>query len=79
MANVLSKKDDIKYRGLLELQEISTLLGCENLDEFEAHITDKWGECAGEVGPFYQELKLIAMIRTDFDMAHVESMINGLP
>jgi uncharacterized protein Smg (DUF494 family) len=32
------------YRGLLELLEVAQVLSCENIDEVEAYISDKWSE-----------------------------------
>ena len=45
MANVLLPHK-VSYRGLLELIELAQLLSCENIEEVEAHLSDKWSEIA---------------------------------
>ena len=62
------------------------MLSCENVDEAEAYLSDKWSEmiaCSASqekgVSAFFEELKAIVRRRIDFDQKQVETMIKNLP
>lgn len=58
-------------------------MSCENVDEVEAHLSDRWSEMAAVTedagSQFYEELKNAVRLRVDFDKDQVETMIKGLP
>ena len=68
------------HRYLHDLLELSSVLNCENIDEVESHMMDKWHEVIeSQNKEIYEEMKAIVRQRSDFEKDLIEGMIKGLP
>ena len=65
----------------MHLLELSPLLSCENLEEAETYLQDKWADNASMEGykEIYQEMKEVVKQRVDWDPTQVDAILKTLP
>ena len=73
--------NDKEHHGLIEIVQIAQLLSCENMEEAENFLVDRWQEGAveGSDQVFYNELKAVVRLRADFEKEQVDVLIGLLP